>query len=61
MFEDLDLTPQKQPKKPRDLSGLSVEELDVYIGTLGAEQERARQERAKKQAYKETVGNLFKK
>lgn len=60
MFEDVDLTPQKQPKKPRDLSGMSVEELDLYIAALGDEQERARAERTKKQAYKESLGSLFK-
>jgi uncharacterized small protein (DUF1192 family) len=61
MFDDLDTTPQKQPKKPRDLSGMSVEELNRYIDDLDAEKARAATERDKKQAYKDSLGSLFKK
>jgi uncharacterized small protein (DUF1192 family) len=39
-FEDLE--PRKQPPKPRDLSGWSVDELNAYIANLQTEIERAR-------------------
>ena len=61
MFEDIDLTPQKQPKKPRDLSGMSVLELDAYIDALDVEKGRAEAERARKKAYMAGADGLFKK
>ena len=61
MFDDIDLTPQKQPKKPRDLSGMSVMELDAYIDALQAEQARAEAERARKKNYMAGADGLFKK
>lgn len=61
MFDDLDTPAQKQPKKPRDLSGMSVEELDRYIADLDVEKARAAVERDKKRAYKDSLGSLFKK
>lgn len=60
LFADDELTPQKQPKKPRDLSNFSVDELLAYIAALEAEKARVEAEMAKKKAYKDNVGNLFK-
>ena len=60
MFDDPDLTPQKQPKKARDLSGFSVADLDAYIVALKDEIARAEGERTKKQAYLGAAGNFFK-
>jgi len=41
-FELDDLEPQNQPKKPKDISGWSVEELTEYIAALKTEIERAK-------------------
>jgi uncharacterized small protein (DUF1192 family) len=41
-FELDDLEPQKQPKKPTDISGWSAEELKDYIEALKAEIARAK-------------------
>jgi uncharacterized small protein (DUF1192 family) len=60
MFDDSDLNPQKQPARRKDLSGMSVDELDRYIEALDQEKARAQAERGKKQAYKDSVGSLFK-
>ena len=60
MFDDPDLTPQKQSKKPRDLTNFSVADLDAYIQALRDEITRADAERTKKQAYLGTVDNFFK-
>ncbi len=61
MFDDPDLTPQKQPKKPRDLSGLSIDDLNNYIATLNDEIARAELERGRKKAYLDGAAGLFKK
>ena len=37
-----DLEPRAKPAKPRDLTGLSIEELHAYIASLEAEIRRAR-------------------
>lgn len=60
LFSDDELTPQKQPKKPRDLSNFSVDDLTAYITALEAEKARAEVEMTKKKAYKDTVGGFFK-
>jgi uncharacterized small protein (DUF1192 family) len=60
MFDDPDLTPQKQPKKPRDLSGLSIAELDQLAAELATERDRVLAEKTKKEAYQKTIGSLFK-
>lgn len=56
-----DLEPRKAPKKPKDLSGYSIEELNTYIETLQAEIERARATIAAKQAHRASVDVFFKK
>ncbi len=61
MFDDIDITPQKQPKKPRDLSGFSVDDLNNYIAALTDEIARAENERTRKKAYLEGAASLFKK
>ncbi len=56
---DDDLTPQKQPKKPRDLSSFSVDDLAAYIAALASEQARAEGELERKKAYRDAVGGFF--
>lgn len=58
-FEDLE--PRKQPPKPRDLSGWSVDELNAYIGNLQAEIERVRAMIAAKTSHRAGVEAFFKK
>lgn len=50
MFDDNDLTPQKQPKKSRDLSGFSVDDLNNYIAALTDEIARADAELTRKKS-----------
>ena len=62
MAIDLDeLEPQKQPKKPKDLSGFSVAELEDYIAALETEIARARQAIAAKEKHKTGVQSVFKR
>jgi uncharacterized small protein (DUF1192 family) len=58
-FEDLE--PRKQPPKPRDLSGWSVDELNAYIANLQAEIERARAVIGSKQSHRAGAESLFKR
>jgi uncharacterized small protein (DUF1192 family) len=58
-FEDLE--PRKQPPKPRDLSGWSVDELNAYIANLQAEIERARGVIAGKQSHRAGAEAFFKR
>ena len=58
-FEDLE--PRKQPPKPRDLSGWSVEELNSYIDNLQDEIERARGVIAGKQSHRAGAEAFFKR
>jgi uncharacterized small protein (DUF1192 family) len=58
-FEDLE--PRKQPPKPKDLSGWSVDELNAYIGNLQAEIERARTVIAGKTSHRAGAEAFFKK
>ena len=58
-FEDLE--PRAKPKTPKDLSTWSVDDLEAYIASLGAEAERARQAIKAKQAQKAAADLFFKK
>jgi uncharacterized small protein (DUF1192 family) len=58
-FEDLE--PRKQPPKPRDLSGWSVDELNSYIANLQAEIERARAVINSKQSHRAGAEAFFKR
>ena len=58
-FEDLE--PRKQPPKPKDLSGWSVDELNAYIANLQAEIERARAVIAGKQSHRAGAEAFFKR
>ena len=58
-FEDLE--PRKQPPKPKDLSGWSVDELNDYIARLQGEIERARASIASKTSHRAGAEAFFKK
>lgn len=58
-FEDLE--PRKQPPKPRDLSGWSVDELNTYIANLQSEIERARAVIGSKTSHRAGAEAFFKK
>jgi uncharacterized small protein (DUF1192 family) len=58
-FEDLE--PRKQPPKPKDLSGWSVDELNAYIARLQGEIERARTTIASKTSHRAGAEAFFKK
>jgi uncharacterized small protein (DUF1192 family) len=61
MISDDDLNPTKPHRGVRDLSPLSVAELDDYILALQAETIRAQDARTRKQAYTQTASSFFKK
>jgi uncharacterized small protein (DUF1192 family) len=56
-----DLEPRQPAKKPKDLSGLAIEELTAYIGVLEAEIVRARDMIAAKQKHRAGAQGLFKR
>jgi uncharacterized small protein (DUF1192 family) len=56
-----DLEPRKPQAKPKDLSPLSIEELEAYIARLQAEIERARGAIKGKQAQRAGAEAFFKK
>lgn len=58
-IDDLEPVRKETPKK--DLSPLSVAELENYIGELNAEIHRARQAIAAKQAVRNGAEGLFRK
>ena len=60
-MEEEDLLPQRQPKKPKDLTLLGVEELQEYIAGLESEIARARAEIAAKQKQRSGAEALFKR
>ena len=60
MREDDDL-PKNAPKPKRDLSPMSIGELNEYIEEMQAEIERVRGEIAKKEAHRQGVDSLFRK
>ncbi|HYC05594.1 MAG TPA: DUF1192 domain-containing protein [Azospirillaceae bacterium] len=56
-----DLVPAKQPKKPLDLSRLSIDELKDYIAAMEAEIARVREHIKSKQASLDAAAAFFKK
>jgi uncharacterized small protein (DUF1192 family) len=52
--------PRHKKPKPKDLSGISVEELQEYIALLEAEIARAREEIARKASHKDAAAKFFK-
>ena len=60
-MEEEDLLPQRQPKKPKDLTLLGIEELEEYIAGLESEIARARAEIASKQKQRTGAEALFKR
>ena len=60
-MEEEDLLPQRQPKKPKDLTLLGIAELEEYIAELEAEIARARTEIAAKQKQRSGAESLFKR
>ena len=61
IFDDADLTPQRQPPKPKDLTILGIAELEEYIAGLEAEIARARAEIAAKQQQRSGAEALFRR
>ena len=59
MLED-DLEPQKQPKKPRDLSNMSISELEDYIAAMKEEIVRVEDDIKKKKAHQDAAASVFK-
>lgn len=58
---DLDeFEPRKQRPKPKDLSSISVGDLEEYIAMLEAEIARTREEIARKQSHKSAASAFFK-
>jgi uncharacterized small protein (DUF1192 family) len=60
-MEEEDLLPQRQPKKPKDLTLLGIAELEEYIAALEGEVARARAEIAAKQRQRGGAEALFKR
>lgn len=60
MFIDDDLDPKHGPKKAKDLSKHSIDELDAYVAALRAEIARAEDEKKKKQSHMNAAATLFK-
>lgn len=60
MFADDDLDPKHGPKKVKDLSKHSVDELDAYVASLQAEIVRVEAEKTKKLAHMNAASSLFK-
>jgi uncharacterized small protein (DUF1192 family) len=60
-MDEEDLLPQRQPKKPKDLTLLGVVELEEYIAGLESEIARARAEIAVKQRQRTGAEALFKR
>ena len=60
-MDEEDLLPQRQPKKPRDLTLLGIAELAEYIARLEGEIARARAEIAAKQRQRSGAEELFKR
>ena len=61
LFDEEDLIPRNQPKKPKDLTLLGIAELQEYIAALEAEIVRARAEIAAKQKQRGGAEALFKR
>jgi uncharacterized small protein (DUF1192 family) len=60
-MEEEDLLPQRQPRKPKDLSLMGVAELEEYIAGLESEIARARTEIAARQKQRSGAEALFKR
>jgi uncharacterized small protein (DUF1192 family) len=60
-MEEEDLLPQRQPKKPKDLTLLGIAELEEYIAGLESEIARARAEIATKQRQRSGAEAIFKR
>ena len=61
IFDEEDLVPRNQPKKPKDLSLMGIAELEEYIAALEAEIARARVEIAARQTQRSGAEALFKR
>lgn len=59
--EDKDNLPRNQPKKPKPLDNLSIDELRQGIEDMKAEITRYEKEIEKKKTHKEAMSSLFKK
>lgn len=55
-----DFEPRKQKPKPKDLSSISVGDLEEYIAMLEAEIARVREEIGRKQSHKSAAAAFFK-
>lgn len=60
-MEDDELEPRNKPAKLRDLSPMSIDELEAYIGDLEAEIVRARDDIAAKRQQRGGAEALFKR
>ena len=60
-MDEEDLLPQHKPVKPKDLTPLSIAELETYIVGLEAEIARARAEIAAKRKQRGGAESLFKR
>jgi uncharacterized small protein (DUF1192 family) len=60
-MDEEDLAPQRQKPKPRDLTPVSVAELENYIAQLEAEIARAKAEIAAKRRQRGGAEELFKR
>ena len=60
-MDEEDLLPRRQPAKPRDLTPMSVAELEAYILGLEGEIARARDEIAAKRRQRGGAESLFKR
>ncbi|HEX3498062.1 MAG TPA: DUF1192 domain-containing protein [Stellaceae bacterium] len=61
MLEDEDLAAQKQPPKKKDLTPLSIAELEDYIIAMEQEIERVREAIAAKRKQRGGAESLFKR
>lgn len=60
MFSDEDLDPKTRRAKPRDLTNMSVSELQEYKADLQAEILRVEADIHKKDSHKQSIDALFK-
>ena len=61
MFEDEDIAAQKTPPKKKDLTPLSLAELEAYIADMESEILRVRTEIAAKRKQRGGAESLFKR
>ena len=60
-MDEEDLQPRRQPAKPRDLTPVSIAELESYILSLEAEIDRARAEITAKKKQRGGAESLFRR